>query len=91
MPKSVQETTSVLQSLNLSIFANEHQSLAERAETEGWSHTQYLHELACQEQEHRQQRRVERLLQMAKLPHDKHLQDFDISRIPNLSSSTTIH
>ncbi len=87
MPKSVQETTSVLKSLNLSIFVKEHQSLAERAESEGWNHTQYLHELACQEQDYRQQRRVDRLLQMAKLPHDKHLQEFEISRIPNLSSS----
>lgn len=87
MPKSIQETTSILQALNLSIFVKEHQAFAERAESENWTHTQYLHELACLEQDYRQQRRVDRLLQMAKLPHDKHLKDFEISRIPNLSSS----
>ena len=87
MLKTPEETASVLQSLNLSIFVREYQSLAEKGESAGWSHAQYLHELALLEQDYRRQRRVDRLLQMAKLPHDKHLNDFDVNRIPNLSSS----
>jgi len=77
----------LLKNLCLPTFASCYQSVAEVFEQEQKSYTDYLHELAMQEAEHRNKQRIARLLKQAKLPRDKLLSSFDIKRIPGLSST----
>jgi DNA replication protein DnaC len=73
--------------LNLSIFLEAYQSVAERCEKEKRSCVEFLHELVVRESERRTQKRIETLIKNAKLPRDKLLDDFDMSRIPGLAPS----
>jgi len=82
-----QPLDTLLKNLMLPIFAKQHQSLAESFEKQGKPHVNYLKELALQETEHRYQQRILRLLKQAKLPRNKILKDFEINRIPGLSST----
>ncbi len=77
-----------LKGLCLSQFAIHCQALAERFEKEGKSNLEYLSALVQIEAEHRYQLRIGRLVKQAKLPRDKFLKDFEISRIPGLGPST---
>lgn len=76
-----------LKNLCLPFFAERYQSEAEHAEKEGLCHVSYLGALAQGEWERRHHQRLERLLKQAKIPRDKRLSDFDITRIPGLSPS----
>ena len=77
----------LLKSLCLPTFALQYQSVAESFEQDGKTYTDYLQELAIRELEHRHQQRIARLLKQAKLSRDKLLSNFDIKRIPGLSST----
>lgn len=72
----------LLKSLCLPTFAREYSTVAAQAVRSGLSHEGYLLALAEQEASERSERRVERLLQESKLPRDKSLAGFDVSRLP---------
>ena len=76
-----------LRQLLLPTFAKRHLHVATACEAEGRSHLDYLLQLAQEELEHRQRQKIDKLLKAAKLPRNKHLQDFESKRIPGLSLS----
>ena len=76
-----------LKNLCLTLFVEHYQTEAERCEKEGIDHVGYLTALARGEWERRQHQRIERLLKHSKIPRDKRLSDFEITRIPGLSPS----
>jgi DNA replication protein DnaC len=76
-----------LKNLCLTLFVEQYQSAAERCEKEGIDHVGYLTALARGEWERRQHQRIERLLKHSKIPRDKRLSDFEITRIKGLSPS----
>ena len=76
-----------LKNLCLTLFVERYQAEAERCEKEGVDHVGYLTTLARGEWERRQHQRIERLLKNSKIPRDKRLIDFEITRIPGLSPS----
>lgn len=83
-----QPLQTLLQNLGLSTFVANYYTLAEEFEREKKTNIDYLQELALREAEHRCQQRIKRLLKQAKLPRNKLLKDFDVHRIPGLSSTT---
>ena len=85
--KSHDELDQILHSLNLSTFRSRFQKVAEQCDKEGKSHAAYLYDLCIYESERRDQVRRERLVKRAKLPRNKILRDFDIHRIPGLSTA----
>jgi DNA replication protein DnaC len=76
-----------LRNLCLTLFVERYQAEAERSEKEGIDHVGYLTTLARGEWERRYHQRIERLLAQSKIPRDKRLSDFEITRIPGLSPS----
>ena len=73
----------LLRALKLPAFVAYHADVAEQAEQRGWSFNQYLYRLAEQELEERKQRRIDRLTRQSKLPGEKTLTTFNLSRLPN--------
>lgn len=82
-----QELEQQLALLKLSTFQQHYQKTAENCEKEKRSHVAYLYELTVQESEYRAQKRIQTLIKNAKLPRDKLLSDFDMTRIPGLAPS----
>jgi len=76
-----------LRQLLLPTISKQYLDLAQIHESQGKSHVEYLNTLADLELEHRQQQRIARLLKESKIPRSKHLSDFQVERIPNLSKS----
>lgn len=76
-----------LSSLQLKSFAKHYQYLAEIMEKEGQSHIQYLQQLTLMEIEQKSHDRLQKLIQGAKLPRNKHLKDFDVTRVKGLSKA----
>lgn len=72
----------LLRSLKLPTFAALHEELADKAEQEGWSFTQYLRHLAMLELEERRRRRIARNLKASALPGEKTLATLDKQRLP---------
>jgi DNA replication protein DnaC len=72
----------LLRGLKLPSFVARHQQVAVRAEKEGWSFGQYLHQLAEAEHEDRRIRRIERALRQSSLPAEKTLATLDLERFP---------
>ena len=72
----------MLTALCLPTFAREYAVVAAQAVREGLTHEAYLLALATQEASERAARRVERLLVDAKLPREKSLDTFDLTRLP---------
>ena len=54
---------------------------------EGMNHITYLNTLAQNEWDRRHQQRIERLIRQAKIPRNKCLAEFEVTRIPDLSPS----
>ncbi len=77
----------LLKLLKLNMFLDNYQALAEQYEKEKRSNIEFLYELVLRESEFRSQKRVESLIKNAKLPRDKLLCDFDMTRIPGLAPS----
>jgi len=72
----------LLKALFLPTFAREYAVVAAQAAREGLAHEEYLLALATQEASERAARRVERLLVDSKLPREKNLDTFDLTRLP---------
>lgn len=79
--------TEQLRQLLLPTIAKRHIELASLYERERKSNLEYLSALAKEELEHRYTTRIARLIKEAKLPRNKHLEDFEFERIPSLSKS----
>jgi DNA replication protein DnaC len=71
-----------LRELCLSAMRGCYEDLARTAAQEAWSHEQFLLELVQHECEVRRQNRIERLLKDSRLPLEKSLQAFELSRLP---------
>jgi DNA replication protein DnaC len=82
-----QELEQLLSLLKLPVCLKYYQQIAEKAEKEGSSYIEFLHEIILRESEYRNQKRIDKLLKDAKLPRDKLLSDFDMTRIPGLAPS----
>lgn len=80
-----QELQALLHAFHLPTFAAHYESFARQAEKERLDHVGYLYHLAKLEAEERGRRKTERLLREAHLPRGKHLDDFELARIPALS------
>lgn len=75
---------SKLTSLNLLAMRDVYLSLSETMTKQQLGHIDYLSELTKIELEQRHQKCVQQLIKLAKLPRNKLLLDFDITRIPGL-------
>ena len=71
-----------LKELRLPTIREQHQSLADHAAREHWTHTRYLAELATRECHARTQNRVARLLRNARLLAGKTWEQFKWTRLP---------
>lgn len=71
-----------LKELRLPMFREQHPAIAEQAAREGWTHTQFLSELATKECQARHQNRIERLMRNSRLLAGKTWEQFQWSRIP---------
>jgi len=75
-----------LEALNLIAMLSVYEDLASKITNAKQSPIDYLDELTRIELEQRNQKHIQHLLKSAKLPRDKLLLDFDITRIPTLTS-----
>lgn len=75
----------LLRSFYLSSFVRNYRDFAAKAEREELGHIAYLYELAHTEATERQTRRIEKLINQAKLIRGKTLDDFNFSKQPSLS------
>jgi DNA replication protein DnaC len=71
-----------LRELHLPTFREDYETVARRAEQETLSYEQYLLELSDRECETRRGKRIERLLRQSRLPLEKTLESFDLTRLP---------
>lgn len=83
----INDLKQLLKLLKLNVCLENFQDIAQRCEQEKLSYIEFLHELLLRETELRQQKRVESLVSNAKLPRNKLLIDFDMTRIPGLIPS----
>jgi len=77
----------MLRGLGLRAFIENFQRVAETSEREHLSHFEYLKRLTQLEVESRNQRRIATLLKQSRLPREKLLSDFKVTRIEGLSLS----
>lgn len=70
----------MLRALKLPGFRDHHEELARRAEREGLSFSQFLHDLAEIELDERRHRRIRRLQRASKLPADKTFANLETDR-----------
>ena len=73
------ELEGLLKRLNLANTRRVYPTLIQRAETEGWSYSQFLSVLLHEEVAHRQQTRIQRLTRKAGFPFLKTIEEFDFS------------
>lgn len=71
-----------LKELRLPMFREQHPMIAEQAAREGWTHIQFLSELATKECQARHQNRIERLMRNSNLLAGKTWEQFQWSRLP---------
>lgn len=71
-----------LKELRLPLFREQHSMMAEQAAREGWTHLQFLSELATKECQARHQNRIERLMRNSNLLAGKTWEQFKWSRLP---------
>ncbi len=83
--KDTDNLEALLRSLNLKSFVRNYKEFAEKSHKQKLTHIAYLHELVRVESAERQTRKVERLINEAKLPKGKTLDEFDLSKQPTLS------
>ncbi len=72
-----------LRQLCLTAVYKDYARLAVKAKDESLSYEQYLLTVIESEYQQRRDRRIERYLQMSRLPLEKNLQSFDLKRLPN--------
>lgn len=85
--QQISDLEQVLSQLKLRVCLEHYQSVAQRCEKQGSSYLEFLWELMHRELESRQQKRIAALIKNAKLPRNKLLSDFEVTRIPGLSPS----
>ena len=78
--------TTCLTELHLPTMRAEHESVSRQALAEGWTHGEYLLELAKRECDQRRQNRIERLLRTSKLPLEKSWSSLNLKRLPTKAS-----
>jgi DNA replication protein DnaC len=83
----IQDLNQLLTLLKLPICLKQYQEIAEKCEKDKISHVGFLYELLLKENDYRNQKRIDKLVKAAKLPRDKLLSDFDMTRIPGLAPS----
>ena len=79
---NLQRLKQCLMELRLPTFREHHGSQASLATQESWSYPQYLLALSELEVADRQERRIQKLRRVSKLPWDKSLTSLDRSRLP---------
>ncbi|MBI3782934.1 MAG: ATP-binding protein [Deltaproteobacteria bacterium] len=72
----------LLRPLKLPSFVTSYEELAQQAEHDGWTHTEYLRRLVELETSERQRRRIERLSRSSGLPEDKTLGALKTEKLP---------
>lgn len=77
----------MLESIKLETISQVYSDFAIDAEKNNKSYIDYLSDLVSIEIEERRNKTIAKFLRQAKLPRDKLLQDFEVTRIPNLSAS----
>lgn len=77
-----QKLDSGLKNLRLSTIRNCYTDEADLARQESLSYEMYLHELIARECEERRNKRIARYLRESRLPLEKNLESFDLSRLP---------
>ena len=82
-----QDLNQLLAMLKLPICLSSYQDIAERCEKDKVPYTEFLYDLLLRESDYRNQRRIDKLIKAARLPRDKLLTDFDMTRIPGLAPS----
>jgi DNA replication protein DnaC len=75
----------LLRSFRLKSFEASYELIAEHANSENLSYEAFLYELSKVEAEERRARRIERRLKDSRLPREKTLETFDLSRVPTVS------
>ena len=87
----IEELKQLSKLLKLTVCFEQFQAIAEQCEKEGRSHSEFLYELLSRESEQRHQKRIASLIKAAKLPRNKLLSDFDMTRIPGLAPSQVLN
>jgi len=77
----------LLKRLNLANTRRVYRTLIQRAETEGWSYSDFLTVMVTEEVAHRQQTRIQRLTRRAGFPFLKTIEEFDFT----LQSTLRLH
>jgi len=72
----------LLKAMKLPTIFEQYREVAELAEREGWDFLQFLKELVTIELEGRRKRKLERLQKRSRIPQEKTLSSFDLSRMP---------
>jgi DNA replication protein DnaC len=72
----------LLKAMKLPSILEQYREVAGLAEREGWDFVRFLKELLTIELEGRRRRKLERLLNQSRLPKEKTLSSFDMSRMP---------
>jgi len=72
----------LLKAMKLPTILEQYREVAELAEREGWDFVRFLKELITIELEGRRKRKLERLQKRSRLPREKTLSSFDLSRMP---------
>jgi len=72
----------LLKSMKLPTIVAQYREVAELAQREGWAFIRFLKELMEMELEGRRKRKLERLQKRSRLPQEKTLSSFDLSRMP---------
>jgi DNA replication protein DnaC len=80
--KNQTSTDMLLRSLCLTTMVHQYEGLAEKAEKDGWSYTEYLRNLCEVEICERQERRIERRLKQSGLPDGKSMATLDQKLLP---------
>jgi len=71
-----------LKELRLPTIRAEFEEAARRAQSESLSYEQYLGDLVCRERDERRANRITRLLRQSKIPAEKSLAGFKLTRLP---------
>jgi DNA replication protein DnaC len=75
----------LLRSFRLRGFEENYELIAEHANEENVTYESFLYEVSKVEAEERRNRKIERRLKESRLPRDKTLETFDLSRVPTVS------
>jgi len=75
----------LLRSFRLRGFEENYELIAEHANTENLTYESFLYEVSKVEAEERRNRKIARRLKESKLPRDKTLETFDLTRVPTVS------